>query len=227
MGVLLINAGGQSLVLVSAKNIADSDVVVYDDIAMVDSDAEADPPVVGDEVSLPLSFSTDQELYLRDGPVALVVTQADGTTLFSDVVQIGSGTGMVTTLSPQVTLAQVAADVYGDRTAGTAAFTAKATLTTKGDIYAASAASTPARLAVGANGLGLVAASGETTGLKWSAVLQPDVASGGSTKVLASGGIGVGNSAAATTLGTVVKKVQVFDAAGSSIGYVAVYDALT
>lgn len=38
----------------------------------------------------------------------------------------------------------------------------------KGDIIAASAADTAARLAVGANDLGLVAASGEATGLKWA-----------------------------------------------------------
>ena len=44
---------------------------------------------------------------------------------------------------------------------------AKSTLTTKGDIYAASAASTPARLGVGADGQRPVAASGETTGMKW------------------------------------------------------------
>jgi hypothetical protein len=48
--------------------------------------------------------------------------------------------------------------------------TDKATLTTKGDIYAASAASTPARLAVGANGTTLVADSAEATGLKWATV---------------------------------------------------------
>jgi hypothetical protein len=47
--------------------------------------------------------------------------------------------------------------------------TAKSTLTTKGDIYAATAASTPARLAVGANGTTLVADSSEATGLKWAA----------------------------------------------------------
>jgi hypothetical protein len=40
-------------------------------------------------------------------------------------------------------------------------------------------------------------------------------------------GIGVGNSAAATTLGTVVKKMQVFDASGTSLGYVPIYDAIT
>lgn len=46
-------------------------------------------------------------------------------------------------------------------------------------------------------------------------------------KMLASGGIGVGNSAAGSTLGTVVKKIEVFDAAGASLGYLAVYDAIT
>lgn len=40
-------------------------------------------------------------------------------------------------------------------------------------------------------------------------------------------GIGVGNSAAATTPGAVVKKIQVFNEAGTSIGYLAVYDGIT
>jgi len=52
----------------------------------------------------------------------------------------------------------------------------KATLTTKGDLYAATAASTPARLGVGANDTVLTAASGETTGMKWAA------ATGGSSE---------------------------------------------
>lgn len=43
----------------------------------------------------------------------------------------------------------------------------------KGDLIAATAADTVARLAVGTNGYRLVAASGETTGLKWEA--QPEV----------------------------------------------------
>lgn len=46
--------------------------------------------------------------------------------------------------------------------------TTKATLTTKGDIYAASAASTPARVGVGANGTVLTADSAEATGVKWA-----------------------------------------------------------
>lgn len=46
-------------------------------------------------------------------------------------------------------------------------------------------------------------------------------------KLLAAAGIGVGNSAAATTLGSVAKKMEVFDASGSSLGFVPIYDAIT
>ncbi len=49
------------------------------------------------------------------------------------------------------------------------AATQKATLTTKGDIYGATGASTPARLAVGANDTVLTADSTTATGLKWAA----------------------------------------------------------
>lgn len=44
----------------------------------------------------------------------------------------------------------------------------------------------------------------------------------------AGGGItGIGNDAAATTPGSVVKKVEIFDEAGVSLGFLAVYDAIT
>lgn len=46
-------------------------------------------------------------------------------------------------------------------------------------------------------------------------------------KFLATTGLGVGNSAAATTPGSVVKKVQLFSETGTSLGYLAVYDAIT
>lgn len=46
-------------------------------------------------------------------------------------------------------------------------------------------------------------------------------------KILGTAGLGVGNSAAATTLGTVVKKIEVFDASGVSLGFIPVYDAIT
>jgi hypothetical protein len=46
----------------------------------------------------------------------------------------------------------------------------KTLLTTKGDIIAATGASTPARLGVGTNGYALVADSAEATGVKWASV---------------------------------------------------------
>ena len=46
----------------------------------------------------------------------------------------------------------------------------KAILTTKGDIFVATGSATPARLGVGTNDEVLTAASGEATGVKWSAV---------------------------------------------------------
>lgn len=48
--------------------------------------------------------------------------------------------------------------------------TLKSTLTAKGDIYAATGASTPARLAVGTDGQYLKANSSTSTGLEWSSV---------------------------------------------------------
>ncbi len=58
------------------------------------------------------------------------------------------------------------------------AATQKSTLTTKGDIYVATAASTPARLGVGANDTVLMADSTTATGLKWGTV-----AGGGMTAI--------------------------------------------
>ena len=39
--------------------------------------------------------------------------------------------------------------------------------------------------------------------------------------------MGIGNSAAATTLGTVTKKFQVYDESGNNLSFVPVYDAIT
>lgn len=54
-------------------------------------------------------------------------------------------------------------------------FPKKADLTTKGDIWAASAASTPARLGVGANGLSLIADSAQTQGFSWAELMTEGV----------------------------------------------------
>lgn len=72
-------------------------------------------------------------------------------------------------VSTMVTPPLAESDVTG-LTTDLAAKTVKATLTTKGDIYAASAASTPARVAVGAAGTALVASSGATAGVAYGGV---------------------------------------------------------
>lgn len=43
---------------------------------------------------------------------------------------------------------------------------------------------------------------------------------------VAGAGLGVGNSAAATTPGSVVRKIEVFDAAGTSLGFIPVYSSI-
>ena len=57
--------------------------------------------------------------------------------------------------------------------------TLKATLTTKGDIYVATGASTVVRKAVGADGTVLTAASGQADGLDWTAPLTNPMTTGG------------------------------------------------
>ena len=42
--------------------------------------------------------------------------------------------------------------------------------------------------------------------------------------LIAKGGLGVGNSSAASSPGRVVRKIQVFDASSASLGYAPVYD---
>lgn len=46
-------------------------------------------------------------------------------------------------------------------------------------------------------------------------------------KMVAQLGLGVGNSASATTLGTVTKKMEVFDSGGNSLGFVPIYGSIT
>ncbi|HEX6686938.1 MAG TPA: right-handed parallel beta-helix repeat-containing protein [Candidatus Limnocylindrales bacterium] len=46
-------------------------------------------------------------------------------------------------------------------------------------------------------------------------------------KIIAGGGIGVGNSAVANNLGSVVRRIEVFSSTGASLGYIPVYNSIT
>jgi len=78
-------------------------------------------------------------------------------------------------------------------------------LTTKGDIYAATAAATPDRLAVGANDTVLTADSAQATGLKWAT----PVATGKNFALLNSGGTTLTGAATITISGIAADQIMV------------------
>ena len=129
---------------------------------------------VGFKAPASLSVNTDYILPSADGSTGEFL-QTDGSanldwsnTLTSPVLNTAvSGTAVLdedTLVSDSDTqlATQQSIKAYADGR------TAKATLTTKGDIYGATAASTPARLGVGSNGQVLTAASGQATGMEWA-----------------------------------------------------------
>jgi len=104
--------------------------------------------------STALSAVSATELAYLDGVTSAVQTQIDGKQAVNanvSTTELGYLDGVTSAIQTQLD-----------------AKTAKATLTTKGDVYAATAASTPARLGVGANNTVLTADSAEATGLKWA-----------------------------------------------------------
>jgi hypothetical protein len=94
------------------------------------------------------------------------------------------------------------------------AATQKATLTTKGDIYAATGASTPARLAVGTNDHVLTADSSTATGLKWAAA----GGGGGNYSLLNAGGTALSGSGTVTVSGISGQEKLVVVVAGAKTG---------
>ena len=71
------------------------------------------------------------------------------------------------------------------------------------------------------------AAAANSHDAKFGRLAADIVGTASGDKLVANAGLGVGNSAAATTPGTVVKKMEVFNASGTSLGYVPIYDAIT
>lgn len=125
-----------------------------------------------------ITYDTDDDLIkYGDGSGTKTVVEAAATqtltnkTLTSPVLNTGvSGTAVLdedsmSSNSDTKLATQQSIKAYVDNTA-----VAKSLVTTKGDIIAATASSTPARLGVGADNTVLTAASGESTGLIWASV---------------------------------------------------------
>ncbi len=105
-----------------------------------------------------------------DAAAAIDLTKLAATTVSRAIVSDASGF-----LVPATTTATEIGYVNGVTSAIQTqldAKTLKATLTTKGDIYVATAASTPARLAVGSDGQLPIADSSASTGIRWATLNQ-------------------------------------------------------
>lgn len=109
----------------------------------------------------------------RDGTDVSWTTRADVKTALDLKAALASptftGTPAAPTAAPGTNTTQLATTAYVDAAVTTGGIP-PTIVDAKGDLIAATAADTVARLAVGTNGYVLTAASGEATGVKWAAV---------------------------------------------------------
>jgi len=189
-------------------------------------------PLTGGYVPAPIDAGTD-------GQVLKVCTACDSGTVWANAT-----TGTVTSVTAGTGLTGGTITGSGTIALDTACVVAPSILTTKGDIIAASAASTPTALPVGADGQFLVADSSCTTGLAWTADIAPSAitdctgATGTAGQVLSStgtalewvdagGGGGGGDPATPIALGTVYGSTTVLGKCVVALGYGAAYETVT
>ena len=91
-------------------------------------------------------------------------------------------------------------------------YTQKSTLTTKGDLYVATASATPARLGVGTNGQVLTADSAVTEGVKWATP-----SGGGGGDIVGADGVGSSTAVNSTSDVTIFSKSVTGISAGDSV----------
>ncbi len=134
-----------------------------------------------------IEFNTDTLYFTTSGSVRKIVATYDTTGVTGDLHYRNSSSGLsrlpiggpnnILTVSGGVPswTSSIAQSAVTNLTTDLAVKTDKSTLTTKGDIYVATGASTPARLGVGTNGYILTADSTQATGLRWAAPATPAV----------------------------------------------------
>lgn len=168
-GPALRSAAGTSAVVYT-----DAAGTTLADIASYDGTGTPGPSIGGSQITvdtssqLPLFWFPDgvDTVYVaaNGGPVSKVNADYD-----ARIDAGGGGGGAVTSVAGRTGAVTLGESDITNLTTDLAAKVAKSTVTTKGDLLAATASATVARLGVGPDGQMLYADSTQTTGIKWAA----------------------------------------------------------
>ena len=176
-GTLTLDSVGVAAVQTGSESFADNDTSVMTSAAIQDKIEGYGYSTAANTISSVGGTSNEIEVGIVSG--VATVGLPDNVTITGTLTVDSVGIATVQTGSESfadndtsvMTSAAVQDKILAYSYATTAAATLKATLTTKGDLYARSS-SAPARVGVGSNNQVLIADSSETTGVKWAAVVN-------------------------------------------------------